>query len=239
MRTKTIFSSLILLLLAVTLNGQIQSTLYTVNQKVIDDFLFLKSINPVDLVYDGSPYLNDQFRTGVVILENGTVYKDILLRYNVYDDLFEFSIKENLYELDKSKKYSEFRIDDQTFIYQSYLRNSAEKEGYIEIVLKGHYSLYKVYKVNLKDAEKEKPYQEATNAKFYSLMPDYLIGKGDGKIVAIRNKKELIKNFDLSEPVRNYSGNKKIKFKNEEDYLHLIKFLNSLSTSHDQPFSIL
>lgn len=226
MRRKTFFTSLILLFLAVTLNGQ---TIYPEVQKIIEDHYYrLKTVEPVGFVYDGSPYLDDQFRTGDVIFDDGTIYKEILLRYNVYYDLFEFSIKGHTYALDKSTKYSVFRIGDQTFIYQSYLCNSIEKEGYIEIIAKGYYSLYRIYKVRLKEAEMAKAYQDPANAKFTLQKPEYMIGKDDGKIVSIKNEKELLKNFDLSEQVKKYSGNKKIKLKNEKDYLQLIEFLNSL-----------
>lgn len=226
MARKTVITSLILLLLAVTLSGQV---LNLELQNFYDEHKMLKSLQPVNFSYDGSPYLSDQFRNGDIILENGTVFKDIPLRYNAYYDLFEYTIKGNEYALDKSKKYSQFRIDEQTFIYKSYLFNSTEKEGYLEIVSKGNYSLYRIYKVVLKEAEEEGAYKEATRARFVHQKPDYLIGKGDDKIFSIRNKKELLKSFNkLTEPLKKYSGDKKIKLKNEEDYLQLVEFLNSL-----------
>ena len=73
-----------------------------------------------------------------------------------------------------------------------------------------------------------KAYQDPTNAKFTLQKPEYMIGKVDDKIVSIKNKKQLLKNFDLSKQVKKYSGNKKIQLKNEKDYLKLIEFLNSL-----------
>ena len=226
MRRKAFFTSLILLFLAVTLNGQ---RINPEIQKLYDEHYHrIKMIKPVNFVYDGSPYLYDQFRTGDVIFDDGTVYKEILLRYNVYYDLFEFSIKGNEYALDKSAKYSVFRIGDQTFIYQSYLYDSIEKEGYIEIIAKGNYSLYRIYKIRFKEATAGKAYQEPANAKFTRPKPEYMIGKVDDKIVSIKNEKQLLKNFDLSKQVKKYSGNKKIKLKNEKDYLKLIEFLNSL-----------
>ncbi len=226
MERKIIFTSLILLFLAVTLNGQ---TIYPEVQKVFDEHYYrLKTAEPIGFAYDGSPYLYDQFRTGDVIFDDGTIYKEMLLRYNVYYDLFEFSIKGHTYALDKSMKYSVFRIGDQTFVYQSYFYNSIKKEGYLEIIAKGNYSLYRIYNVRLKEAEMAKAYKDPTNAKFIYQKPDYLISKDDGKIVSIKNEKELLKKLDLSEPVKKYSGNKKIKLRNEKDYLQLIEFLNSL-----------
>ena len=54
--------------------------------------------------FDGTPYLNDNFIPGEVIINNSIRIEDVPLRYNIFSNRIEFRNKQKqVFEIDNSK----------------------------------------------------------------------------------------------------------------------------------------
>ena len=223
---KRIKGSLLLIVLCISLpvSAQVMSTEL---QNFYDDFASKKLMaGPKIEIYDGSPYLNDEFTSGKIILDNGNEYNDILLRYNIYYDQFEFNRDGEELALEKGKYYSCFILGEEYFFYREFFIGNKKIEGYLKRITDGEYSLYIRYSALLREAEKPEPYKEARKAMFIPVKPIYLIGKNDGSIYEIKNSRDFLKNFSyLEEDIRN-NFDKKLKLKKEEDFVNLLNYLN-------------
>ncbi len=201
-------------------------------QRFYYDFENTKSINKTayEINYDGSPYLNDEFQSGKIILADGNEYKDVLLRYNAYSDQFEFNRNNEILAIIKNPQFSEFIFGDHIFCYQRFQIKNEKQEGYLEKIREGNYSLYCKHITILREGEETGAFQEAKKPTFIPQKPLYMIGSKDKGIVPIKGPKDLYNEFqDIEETIDNYTGKKKLKLKSEEDYIELINFLNSQS----------
>src|SRR6267143_2044045 len=63
----------------------------------------------------GTPYLNDNFVTGVVYTNLGK-YSGVSMRYNMYDDNIEFKQNDQLLILDPQPRIMKVELDGHTFV---------------------------------------------------------------------------------------------------------------------------
>ena len=181
-----------------------------------------------ELDYDGTPYMNDEFLPGRIFTPDNVQYVGVDIRYNIYEDNFEFNKDGVAMALDKSSRWPKFIVNDQVFEYKHYSYKSASTRGYLETLVDGTYSFYLKHTVVLKEAEEPGAYSEATKAWFYSIRPETMVGRNGKDIIKISNIKDLYKFFpETEEMLSGYSGGKRIKLKNNEDYIKVIEYLNS------------
>ena len=200
-------------------------------QRFYNDFENLQKFNETaEVDYDGSPYLNKEFVSGKIILANGMEYKNIMLRYNIYNDEFEFSNKNKVLALKKDPQFSAFVIGEKEFCYKKFLLKERPKESYLLKIIGGEFSLYLKYNIVLREEEEPKPFQEARKPNFVLQNPYFLIGSEEKGIVVIKNLKDFYKSYpDIEDLVRDFAGQEKLKLKSERDYIKLVSYLNSKS----------
>lgn len=198
-------------------------------QKFYDDFEHLKRFNETpEATYKGSPYLNDEFKTGKILLTDGQAYENVLLRYNVYYDNFEFSKEDKALAIDKDPRFSCFLIGERVFKLETFEFDGSTVKGYLEQLIEGDYSLYLKHKTILRDGEESGAYQQATKPAFFIQKPACLIGKKGGPIVEVRNSKDLLNTFgEIEGSIAEFRGKKKIKLKSTTDFKDLVEYLNS------------
>jgi len=215
-------------LLTVSLTGYAQEVNLEF-QKFYDDFNHLKRFNDApESKYEGSPYFNDEFVPGKIILSDGQVYHNIPLRYNIYSDQFEFEKNKNALGIERGKQFPCFIIGDRTFRYSEFKFRNKTEEGYLEQIIEGEYSLYLKYTTTLREAVEEGAFQEAKKPSFFPQKPVFMIGYKTNRIVEVRSSRDLDKEFqDLGESLNKFKGKNKLKLKSKEDYIELITYLNS------------
>ena len=198
--------------------------------ELIDEFERKQHMNGLmsEESYDGSPYLDADFVEGEILSLDGKVFKSVPLRYNIYNDLFEFKSEKGILALEKSERFAQFNFGNRTFVYSKYSDGKREMEGYLELIERGAYSAYARYRITLKPAEKPAPYKEARKATFTTPGEDYLVS-GPGILPAfVSSSSELSKLFpSLAEKIEKFEGGKKKKLRKREDIVGLINYLNS------------
>lgn len=180
----------------------------------------------------GSMYYNEDFQMGKVFLGD-QYYGSYLMRYNAYADEIEAkkTEKHEVEAISKSTRLS-FEIGNEIYVLRSFL--DAEKnfiEGYLsELVSNGRYSLYHKKTKNFKEGKKpETSFHEPVPPQFLN-SNSYYIGIDDKNPRRVKNSKksfmELVSKEKQTE-VKKFIKDNNINFKEKEDLVKLVSFVNS------------
>jgi len=198
-------------------------------QKFYDELIIRKALEGESANYEGSPYLTEEFTEATIVSSENQVFKNVPLRYNVYNDLFEVQLDEGIFNLKPGGTVSKVNIQGHNFIYATYDYQSVEGEGYLQLVIEGQYTLFKQHRIIFKEAEPAQPYQEAKPAMFQVRDPLFYVAYGDNQPVFIRNKKSLQDMAGARErALNNFIKDNRLKIRNEDDMVKVVEFLNEL-----------
>ena len=207
-----------MLLLCFTNAGKAQEYLRDILGRPIRELAF------VDVI--GSPFANDEFIIGNVVLNNGDEYEDVPLKYNIYNDELYFKNLKDEMLLSFVIPVKSFKLAGQTYM-----------SGYPEIdnfTKNSYYRLLAGNKIKLlsksyKTIVETKPYNSANVEKKFESYKTYFIFK-EGKMYRFKpSRKNLLDLFDSSGPkMEEYIKQEKINFKNDQDLVKLFDFINAL-----------
>ena len=179
--------------------------------------------------YEGSPYMDDEFTEASITSSENQVFEKVPLRYNVYNDLFEVQMEDAVYNLRRGGIVSNVKLPGHSFIYSKYEYLSTEGEGYLELLARGTYTLYKKHQVVFKEAEPAQPYMDPKPAMFQHRDPLFFIAHKENKPVFIKNKRSLLKIAGENEKsLKNFLNDSSLKIRDEEDIIKAVEFLNNL-----------
>lgn len=215
--------------IAITTKAQIVSTGYgesgvymmttvNMNQKQLE--LRYESI-------DGSPYLTEDFRKCVLYLENGSVYRNVAVRLNIYDNNLEFQRGDTYYIFDKVDGIYKIEFSSGDII--TFVENlNKDIEGFYRIEADGKYRLLSGLDVNFREGKTAtNSYTENVNPQFIRVKDKLYIQLPDENLVYLKNKKSFGKEFssDHKEFV-NYAKTKKLNPGNQEDLIKIVEYMN-------------
>jgi len=178
----------------------------------------------------GSAYLNDTLKRGVVRFPNGDS-SEVFMRYNIYEDAIEYTEGNRLMVINNPKQIVNVFIGKTEIVYLNYRYGKSVKEGYLIKLVSGEISLYIKYRIEFEDAESPLTgYHSLTPAQFV-YKPSELYISNDG--FTIRNfkssKTELMELFGTYyKEMGKFKKNKKLKLRKKEDVVVLFEYFNSL-----------
>lgn len=217
---------IILSLIILTLNcsGQIRtdigSTIAKINQ---NDFNQGTKIINEDQI-GGSPYLDKEFKSALIIKTDHTEIKDIFLRYNILKNTMEFKQKETVLFIADPVTISRIIFDNTIFVYCLYKDSKKVRLSYFQLITEGKYQLLKKYNTVFRASDGKTD----TPARFENIQPDYYLRYRDGMAHKIRSRKELIKLIQpISQEVIDYLQQKRINIQNEEELTTAILYINN------------
>lgn len=179
--------------------------------------------------YDGSPFLNEEWKEGTVTLNTGKSHK-FLIKYLVYGDLILIkNEKDSINKLNLSNQILHIKFNDHTFIYISYPWHNKIKEGLMEVLYDNKSKLLKLYTCRIEKGAETSGYQEKEKDKF--LIKEVLYCQiSDGKLMLLpRSKKELFQLFgDKNDQVERFFKEQKLKIKNEKDIAKIFTYYDML-----------
>jgi len=182
---------------------------------------------PINL--EGSPFLNEEWQSGLIILRNDDTIHTINLRLNVLKDEMQYQYEEKTYAIGAPEVLKKIFMGGSLFEYITYSEEGKLKKNYFEVLSNGKSCLLKYHYIVILPAN----FNPALNAgnkndqivhkmKYYAKIGDNLIEidkRGKKLISAFGNKDVLISK---------YIKENKISFKNESDLITLIKYSNTL-----------
>jgi len=174
----------------------------------------------------GSPFLNDAFVNGNVILTNGVKFQSIALKYSSYND-------ELFFKNPKDESLLSFVVPVKSFelLWQMYINgfpaidNFTENSFYELIANSSVKLLLKNYKTILEN----KAYNSASTEKKFEDNKIYYVFK-DGKMKRFKpSKKDLMETFaDKSSEIDVFLKKEKVDFKNNADLVKVFEYYSSL-----------
>ncbi|TCO06919.1 hypothetical protein [Natronoflexus pectinivorans] len=178
---------------------------------------------------DGSPYLNDEFVKGEVILNDSIRYVDIPMRYNVYSDKIEYKdARDQILEVNtRGVKSVEFKFDNHHFFLKRYKDGIQEFSGLLEVVEKGEISLFRKHNILLREREPAKGFQDALPPRFIPINSTYLLGIGDELPAKIHRRRDVLSLLEQGEVAADdYLRRNRVRVRSEESLVDLVSYLN-------------
>ncbi len=212
------FLTTLMLLLCFTNVGKAQGFLRDILGRPIRELAY------VDVI--GSPFENDEFLKGNVILNNDDEYENVPLKYNIYNDELYFKNTKDEMLLSFVIPVKSFKIAGQTYLNGFPEIDKFTKNSFYGLLAGNKIKLlFKSYKTIVETRPYNSPYAE----KRFESYKAYFILK-EGKMYKFKpSKKDLLELFGSSGPqIEEYIKKEKVNFKNDEDLIKLFDFINSL-----------
>lgn len=178
--------------------------------------------------FQGSPYSNENFVKGKIILKSGIFYKNIPLRFNIYNKEMEFQKGNTAYAITNSEEIMSVEIGNQNYIYCSYQSKWQEDKMYFLVVENGQSKLLKMEQVEFVPEQKPGAYSEAKPAYFRKTPKLIYIKLKEKPASIVKRKKDLLKIFAGEKKAIDFIKNNKISARNIEDLKKLIIYYNSI-----------
>ncbi len=187
-------------------------------------------INPNSRTYEykdieGSPYLSNDFISGLIYLKDSTLF-NLPLRYNVYEDKMEFQIKGLSYSIGNPQILDKIVIGNLEYIFIDFI----DKGSYFELVETGKCLLIKKNIIDFKPAEGPKPIEgKFIPASFVRKTDIYYILINKSKVFKINNIRSIIEAFkDQKQNIEDFIKKEKIKKNRKEEIIKIVRYYNSL-----------
>jgi hypothetical protein len=190
--------------------------------------------------YTGSPYLNEEFVKGELYYNHQYVYQDIMLRYNIYDDVLEYLNKRNgvAYDIDPTDKVDKAIIGTDTFVVDSIPRGNKLRKCYFKLLCSGEVRILVKMRVDFIIRRAEQLYTAATPAKFARNVDTYYVRIDDQPPQKIKNIKSLITVInDRKKALSSFAKNEKLRNK-PKDMVKLAGYYESLQASGTSGYTI-
>ncbi|MBK6817786.1 MAG: hypothetical protein IPK94_09855 [Saprospiraceae bacterium] len=197
----------------------------------IEDYMLIKQQDPFGRQADdvlGSPYLNDTFKVADVYTTKG-IFKDVLVRYDVYRDWIEFLKNNQTFILDPSADLLKVDLHDQAWYVQPYEEGGRLKLGFFKMLVGDKVKLMVRKTVKFQDRKLAK----ALEAK--GTPPQYVPGKDQYYLRVDTRPSELLYSAkkiadllpDHKNSIASYIKRKKVSLK-EAELLELMAYYQKL-----------
>ena len=197
-------------------------------ENIVRQFNYTRNVTPKELNVEGSAYLDEQFKEGIVALTTGATYKKIPLRINVYNEEIEFRNPQGkIFNINNPASIRELIIGETKFIYADIRSNNEIKKVLAEVIEEGNISLLKHHRIRLTDSRPEQIHRPAQPPRFVRMPSEYLIRKEDGMAEPIKTEKDLLKILpEKHEKIKALLNQQKLSVKEEQDLATILRHLN-------------
>ena len=174
----------------------------------------------------GSPFLNDAFVNGNVVLTNGVKFKSVLLKYSSYNDELFFKNPKDESLLSFVVPVKSFELLGQTYVNGFPRIDNFTENSFYELIAN---SSVKLLLKNYKTILENKPYNSASVEKKFEDNKIYYVFKA-GKMKRFKpSKKDFMETFaDKSSEIDIFLKKEKVDFKNNADLVKVFEYYSSL-----------
>ncbi|MDA0196880.1 MAG: hypothetical protein O2887_06500 [Bacteroidetes bacterium] len=230
----TVLAIVLVTKMALSVNAQLVNDMLNTGNNIRG--LMLDNLREINLYgdpavkhYEGSPYQNDDFKKGTV-QKNNSVYTNLDLRYNIFDDWVEFKRDDRAMIIDPDHQIGKVEIGDDNYVVKRYDFKGKAQWGFLLELNSGKASLYAKSIVSFREAREPKALEaEGTPAEYLRLADTFYFEIGDESIAKVTNIKKMIHGFpDKQEELNAFAKKNKISPKRAEDLIKLFQYYNSL-----------
>ena len=178
---------------------------------------------------EGSPYVEEDFIPGTVLYE-GKKYTDVPLRYNYYEESFEFETKDDVKLFDPVVSgVDTVWYDDHVYLFLNYMDRNTPKKTYMKILSEGPTLVLEYMRIIKLEREPAAGYQEEKPTRFESRPVRYFVRIAGNPAIEFRNKKSIEEIFaDKVDLLEQFAKKNKLKFRQPDDIVKLCTYYDSL-----------
>jgi len=182
---------------------------------------------------EGSPYLTEDCTKSKMVMENDEILQGALLRYNIYNDKFEFKKGNQHYELVNVEDIRHILHLNKDFIHRTYRNGSGKlKKGYMVRLIKGPCAIYKRYKTVFHEPEPARSsFHDPKPPRFDQEDPLYFIQLQDQEvpeeITSFRRGKFLNRFGSQEGELKEYIRDQDIDLDEEEELIGFARYYNN------------
>ncbi|MCF8379047.1 MAG: hypothetical protein K9H49_05680 [Bacteroidales bacterium] len=174
---------------------------------------------------EASPYLFEEWKEGSLTLKDKTLLTDRKLRYNIYNQQFEFILENDTAAIANPEDISEIKIDGHCFVYLPFVCQNAIHKGYMEKLYEGEITLllhrYIKYETSGKSTNSNSPEEDI---KYYRADTYYYWDDNEfAKLFPDKKKQVMGILHDPSRDLESYFKKSKNKLKTKEDFINLFE----------------
>ena len=177
-------------------------------------------------------YIGSNWPIGKIILLDGGVIDNYLLRYNLLKDQLEYISGKDTLVFSNPQKINAATFGGHTFVYENYISENVTRQGYFELVVPGKNKLMVRRFVTSRKPDMEYPDDESLTK--YKVDECYYISKPGMPANELKiNRKSALTylnghNADISEYLRITEN----KVRTVEDLKNLVSYYNSLDDEY-------
>ena len=178
----------------------------------------------------GTPFLADKWTKGTVTTPLG-IYKDLELKFNVYDNLLVFNKNDESFEfVDEVVSFTLMPKPNDPSSFMVYKKGIAgadlKANQFVQVLLEAQPA--SLYKLDLKQVS-EMSEINAGIVKTFTNNSKYYISKNKQLQFVKLNKTDILNALsDKQDKIQAYIDEKKISFKKEAELVEVLKYYNSL-----------
>lgn len=183
-----------------------------------------------DLTVEGSPYLDDGFKEGIVTI--GVTETKSLIRYNAYQETLEVLGTDQKPQALLRKKSIKAQLNGRTYVLVDYIENVIkQKTGYFNPMNEGNVVLYfKPRKKLLKADNPDHGYEDFKMPKFVDDSGYYLQKNGKPAEEILLNQRYLLMHMkDQIKALKAFIAEHDLNVKDVGDAIQLITYYNELA----------
>ncbi len=206
------------------------TTLTDISDFMQSNYNYNREYRASSAMIEGSPYLSEEFVAGSLSYRD-SYYRDLQLRYNVYDGHFEFKSEDEILYFDP--RYTEVDtvwIGNDTYIFQEYIEARNVKRSYMQLLYDSDgIQAFKQYEIILLEPEPPRGYEDAKPARFQQ-RPERLFVRFKGDPAQeFPGRKSIPELFPAyADELITYTKKDRLRFRKPEDLVLLCKYYNSL-----------
>jgi|GEM_PF-1121693 len=151
-------------------------------------------INPV--YYDeieGSPFLENEFMPGTVVMKNGRIFENIGFRYNMHTNQIEFKDEGKILTFVNPRDLEYVFFGNHRFIYEKYFLKGKPVEGYFKVLADGYARLLVKRYAEIKSEKMPvSNFGEVNYRNYFRITEDYYITKDGQNLIPVRKQKRSL-----------------------------------------------
>lgn len=177
----------------------------------------------------GSPYLSETFVEGKVNTSKGN-YVAVPMRYDIYNDVFEFSQNSVIYLLDPTPQILKISLPNQVMVVEKFEYKGKLRFGFLLLLDSGSLSLMAQKVVTFREEQAPKALESSSTPAKYSSLPDiYYYKIGQGEVKKVENINKLIGSLpDKHKELEKFVKQWKLSSRKQDDLIKLVRYYNSL-----------
>lgn len=178
---------------------------------------------------DGSPFLFESWKPGVINLKDGRTIDGLSYRYNVRRNEMQFTYNSKEYAIGDPDSIKDITLDGKRFIFAQLFQNSTIVRSYYEVITEGKASLLIKYYIEVVPPSYNVSFGTGNPNKQIYVKQQYCLKVGNNIVTLDKKGKELLNALsDKKDELAAYVDKEDISIKKKDGIMKILNYYNTL-----------